>query len=190
MADNYRREVERQLFHILVGIIALSVLILLGHGIAMAACFFTLVIGTILINARLLGFRIPLVQWFERRFERPDAPLPGWGSACYATGVLLALTFLDDTSLMAATIFVLALGDGLSTIIGLKGAAAIPYNRKKTVEGSAAMFIASLGSAIFIGPAAVPLAFAATVAESLPLIDDNLSIPIASVVLFLAMGAL
>jgi dolichol kinase len=183
-----RRELARQVFHMLVGVGALAVLLLFGRGVAMAAVFFTLIIGTLLINARLLGMTLPLIRWFEERFERRDAPLPGWGSACYAAGALLALTFLNDTNQMAATILVLGVGDGLSTIVGLKGSMRLPYNRKKTLEGSAAMFISSLGAYYFVGPAAVPLAVIAAVAESLPRIDDNLSIPIACVLFFVALG--
>ncbi|MFH0884752.1 MAG: hypothetical protein V1861_03510 [Candidatus Micrarchaeota archaeon] len=183
------REDARQLFHMAVGLLALVALLIFGRGFLLAALFFTIIIGTLLMNARLLGKRIFIVQWFEERFEREDAPLPGWGSACYAAGVLLAAAFLSDVPQIAATIFVLGIGDGISTIIGLRGRMKIPYNRKKTLEGTLAMFYASLGAFVFVGPIAIPLAIVAALAESVPRVDDNLMIPAACVAFFLLTGA-
>ena len=179
------RELARQIFHMAVGIIALAVLLVLGRGFAMAAVFFTIIIGMMLINSRMLGRNIGLVQWFEERFEREDAPLPGWGSAAYATGALLAITFLSDISQIAAVILILGIGDGLSTIVGRRGRIRIPYNSKKTLEGALALFASSLASYYFVGPIALPLAFIAMIAESLPIVDDNISIPVACTAFFL-----
>jgi len=175
-----KKEKERQIFHFLVGIATILLLIYYGRGITIAGVFFTIIIGTLLINARFLGKRIGFVKWFEERFEREDALLPGWGSACYATGVLIPLTFIADTNGIAAAIFILALGDGVSTIVGRKGRIKIPYNKQKTVEGSVAFFLSSLIAYLFIGPAIIPLAALAAAVESIDFkIDDNLTIPIA-----------
>jgi dolichol kinase len=182
------RETERQLFHMVVGLGAMALLLLMGRTAAMASVFIVIVVGTVLMNLRLLGADIQPVRWFEERFEREGAPLPGWGSACYAAGALIAITFLQDVQQIAAVIFILGIGDGLSTIIGMRGKLRLPYNRKKTWEGTAALFLASLGSFAFVGPAAVPLAFVAAAAESLPWIDDNLSVPIACTALLLVMA--
>ena len=183
------KEDSRQVFHMLVGLIALAALLIFGRGFMLAALFFTIIIGTLLINARLRGKKIFIVQWFEERFEREDAPLPGWGSACYATGVLLAVAFLGDVPQIAAVIFVLGIGDGVSTIIGLRGKMKLPYNGKKTIEGTLAMFFASLGAFVFVGPTAIPLALVAALAESVPRVDDNLMIPAACAAFFLLAGA-
>jgi dolichol kinase len=179
------REDARQLFHIFVGIGALAVLLLFGRGFLIAAIFFTLIIGTLLINARLLGKKIALVQWFVERFEREDAPMPGWGSACYAAGALIAATFLDDAGQIAAVLVVLGIGDGVSTIIGRRGRLGIPYNSNKTLEGSMGLFFSALLAYWFIGPLVIPMAFVAAVAESAPKIDDNLMIPIACAIFLL-----
>ena len=181
------REIERQLFHFLLGMAALLLLLQFGRGFMIGLVFFTIVIGTLLMNIRLRGGKIFFVQWFEKRLERPGAPLPGWGSACYAVGVLLLLTFLTSTNDIAASLLVLALADAISTIIGMRGKMALPYNRKKTVEGAAAFFISSLAAWYFIGPAAIPLALVATIAESLPGLEDNLAIPVACVLFFLVV---
>ncbi|MEW6722672.1 MAG: hypothetical protein AB1324_05405 [Candidatus Micrarchaeota archaeon] len=181
------RELERQLFHMGIGLWTILFLFIFGRTAAIAAVFLVICAGTLAINARLRGARLPLISWFEERFERRDAPIPGWGSACYAAGTLIPLTFLSDAGGIAAVIFILGVGDGLATIIGTRGRMRIPYSGRKTAEGSAAMFLSSLLAYAFAGEAALPLAIAATVAESLPLIDDNLSVPIACTAVLLVI---
>jgi dolichol kinase len=178
-AGDGAKETGRQLFHMAVGLVALLMLLALGRGFTMAAVFFVIIIGMLLMNARLLGRGVSVVRWFEERFERENAPLPGWGSACYAAGALLLLAFLTDANGIAAGIFILAVGDSASTMVGRLGTHAIPYNKGKTFEGALAFFIASLASAYFIGPLAVPLAMLAACVETLPGLEDNLAIPVA-----------
>lgn len=182
------RETERQAFHLLLGMAALILLLHFGRGFMTAAVFFIIVIGTLLMSIRLRGGAIPPIQWFEERFERRDAALPGWGSACYAAGVLLLLAFLPSTQEIAASIVVLGLADALSTVAGRKGKMRLPHNRNKTVEGAVVFFLGALPAWQFIGPAAVPLALAATIAESLPALEDNLTIPVACVLFFAVAG--
>ncbi|MBD3210483.1 hypothetical protein GF318_03830 [Candidatus Micrarchaeota archaeon] len=173
-------ELKRQVLHILVGIGAIACLLYFGRGFMIAAVFFTIIIGTVLINARLLGKKIGIVQWFERHFERPGVLFPGWGSACYAAGVLIPLAFLLDTSGIAAIVFILAVGDGVSTAVGRRGRITLPYNEKKTLEGSIAFLLASLPAYYFIGEAVFPLALIGALVEGIDFgIDDNLMIPIA-----------
>ncbi len=162
----------------IIGIVVIAMLLLYGRGVALAVIFFVLLIGTLLINLRVLGVPLNFVMWFEQRFERTGAKLPGWGSACYAIGTLIIVSFLSDINQIAAIIFILAIGDGISTIIGRYGRIKIPYNKKKTIEGSVAFFISSLGCFYFIGAIALPLALVGMIAESLPA-EDNLTIPIA-----------
>lgn len=181
-------ELKRQIFHIVLGIVTLSVLLLFGRGFMVAAVFFTIIIGSLLINARLLGKKIILVEWFEKNFERPDVMFPGWGSACYAAGALIALTFLSDIGSIAAIIFILGIGDGIATVIGKKGRVKLPYNKNKTLEGTIAFFFASLPAYYFVGPLVIPLAIAGALVESIDFkIDDNLMIPIVCTALVLVM---
>ncbi|MDD5171618.1 MAG: SEC59/DGK1/VTE5 family protein [Candidatus ainarchaeum sp.] len=179
-------ELKRQSFHAVVGIIAIAILLAFGREAAMAIIFAVLVGGTLLINLRMLGIPVPIIEGLEKRFERKDAPVPGWGSACYAAGALIAITFLTDTSQIAATLLILALGDSVSTVVGTRfGKNRLPYNSKKTIEGTLAFFFTSLASWYFVGPTAIPVALVATIAETIPAIDDNLTIPIACVAFFL-----
>ncbi|CAG9467391.1 unnamed protein product [Pedinophyceae sp. YPF-701] len=102
-------------------------------------------------------------------------------------------------------------GDGFADIVGrrLGGKARIPWNPKKSVAGSAAMFVAGLCMSVAflqyftsLGymnadvagslPALAAVAAAATLVESLPVsdkLDDNLSVPLATYVAgFLLLG--
>lgn len=184
------KELMRQVFHLSLGFVAIAVLLMLGRNWLMAAGFFILLAGLLAMNQVLLERRVRVIDLFVELFEREDAPLPGWGSAAYACGVLILVTALEGVPEIAAGILILAAGDSFSTIIGRDGTHRLPYNGKKTAEGSLAFFIASLPAYYFIGPAIVPVAFAAAFVESLDLpVDDNLTVPLTCVLVFLLLGA-
>lgn len=178
-------ELYRQSFHLALGIIALFVLLLLGRPFLMAGSFFALLVGFIVVNHLLLGGNVPLAEWFTKRFERADAHFPGWGSACYGIGVLFLSGFLHEPAAIAASIIVLAVGDGFSTLFGKMGRISLPWNNKKTLEGTVAFVIGSLFGYYFVGPAIIPVAIIAAIVESIdwPL-DDNLMIPVACTIMF------
>ncbi len=181
-------EVKRQVFHILLGVLALVVLLIYGKGILMGMTFFIIIIGLLLVNETFLGKKIILVDWFRKRFERRNIPFPGWGSACYATGVLRAASFLENPDAIAASVIILAVGDGVSTLIGRNGKIRLPYNRKKTLEGSAAFFVASLPGYFLVGNIIVPIALVAAFVESLDIpFDDNITVPTVTTFLFLVI---
>jgi dolichol kinase len=179
------KELKRQLFHAIVGVAVLFMLFHYGRGFAIAAVFSVIMMGMLLMNMRLQGGKLSLIRWFEEQFERSDAPLPGWGSACYAAGVLMLLTFLTNPAEIAACVIILAIGDAFSTIIGTHGTHHIPYNKGKTLEGSVVFFLTSMPAYYFIGPLAIPLVAVATVVETLPKLEDNFTIPIACVIFLL-----
>ncbi len=179
-------ETKRQIMHFLVGLVTIALLFHMGKSFMAAAVFFVLMAGMLIINLRIQGMRIGFVEWFVKRFEREDVLFTGFGSACYAAGALIPMVFLTDLNEVAACIFILAVGDGMSTIVGRKGRMPLPYNSKKTAEGSLAFFITSLPAYLFIGPIAIPLAVIGTAVEGMPLvIDDNLTVPIACTALLL-----
>ncbi|MFH1260726.1 MAG: hypothetical protein ABII39_02200 [Candidatus Micrarchaeota archaeon] len=185
MAD---KEFERQIFHLVLGIGVILSLLYFGRGFMIAAVFTTIIIGTILINSRLIGIHIGFVKWFETRFERKNVMFPGWGSACYAAGVLIPLVTLTDVNQITAVILILALGDCMSGIIGRMGKNKLPYNKKKTIEGTLAFIIASLPAYYFVGIAAIPLAVLAGLAESVDIqMDDNILVPLVCSVFFLVL---
>ena len=174
------RETARQLFHMIVGVIAMVMLYWFGRGISVVIVFGITVLGLWAMNARLLKSKSPfilIIEFFEKKFERTNAPLPGWGSACYSTGVLIVMTVLSDITEISAVIFILAVGDSLSTIVGQKGRIKLPYNGKKTLEGSLVFFLSSLPVYFFLGPIGIIVVIICTIVETLPLLDDNLTIP-------------
>ena len=99
----------------------------------------------------------------------------------YAAGILIAMN-LFPKPINYAAISVLTLADGLASLVGTRfGHHHLPYNKKKTIEGSTFFFIVSLLSTlIFVNPAAALLgSIVGTTTESI-LADytENLMIPI------------
>lgn len=181
-------ELERQLIHIALTIPALAVLFSCGREIFIAVTFLVLIIGLLLVDMAFLKRRIGPLGWLIERFERGDIRFPGWGSACYATGVLLAASFLTDINAIAASIIILGIGDGFSTLVGVRGKTKLPHNSKKTLEGSIAFFAASLIGYFFVGNMIIPVAILAAVVESIDFgIDDNIAIPVATTIAFLVI---
>jgi len=179
------RELKRQSFHLMLGIIALIVLVFFGRGFLMGGTFFAMLIGFILVNRVLLGERIEIMEWFMKEFERKDVRFPGWGSACYGLGILFISGFLHEQNEIAASLVVLALGDGFSTLIGKMGNYRLPWSKSKTVEGAAAFFIGGIFGYFFVGWAILPVVFVAMLVESIDWpIDDNLMVPIVCTIMF------
>jgi dolichol kinase len=187
LADG-KLELRRQAIHFGLGAFLLIFLLLLGRMKLIYMLSSILFVGFLLISFVMRGYKIPLASWFVERFERREAPLPGYGSAWYVVGFLLCALLIGDVSELAATILVLAIGDAASNIVGSRGKSPLPYNRKKTLEGTLSFALFSLPAFYFIGWSAVPLALIAAVVESLPIgVDDNLSIPIACSLFFLLL---
>lgn len=180
------KEDQRQFFHIIIALSAIAVLAIYGRGMLMGATFFILLLGLLFVNLACLGKTNPLADWFIRNFERPGVRFPGWGSACYAAGVLLLTVFLTDANLLMASLLILGFGDALSTLVGKRGRLALPYNKRKTLEGTAAFFLSSsLLSWFFIGPLAPVASALAAFAESLSLpVDDNILVPVVLIAFF------
>ncbi len=184
------RETNRQLFHIAIGIVFLLILNQYGQHTFEILLFAAILAGLFAMHFVLRSHKIPFVTWFIESFEREGVRVPGFGSAWYAIGALFATVSIHDVGALSAVICILAFGDSLSTIIGRRGSHPLPYNKKKTIEGSIAFFTGSLAAYYFIGPLAIPLALACAVAESLPIpFDDNIVIPAAAILFFMAVGA-
>lgn len=179
------REIARQTFHMVIGIVVLIVLFLFGPNALMAFVFFSLLIGFLLVNQISLGKRYGIVQWFVDKFERPNQRFPGWGSACYGLGVLMLAAYLRDPLEIAASIFILAVGDSVSTLVGRNGWHRLPWSESKTMEGTLAFFLSCLPAYFFVGWVIVPIAAISALVESFDFpVDDNLMIPIACICYF------
>ncbi len=180
-------ELRRQAVHLLVGLTSLIFLLCGGRDFAIAIMFVATIVSSIPTHLRLLGMKPAFVGWLEQ-FERKGAPFLGWGSAAFFAGLLLLLAFLTDVNQIAASIFIVTVGDGFSTIVGHRGNIRLPYNKKKTLEGSLAFLLSSLPAYYFIGTMALPLVFLATLVESIHLgIDDNITIPASCIMFFMVI---
>ena len=179
-------KLRRKLFHSFFGLMLVSILFNFGRDILILFLSLMLLVGSIMIIWMQRGNRIPIADWFEETFERKNVRFPGYGAFWYVVGTLLLALSLNSAYEIAAVILTLALGDSAATIFGIRGMHFLPYNRRKTVEGSLAFFIFSLVSCLFVGWIGILLAFSTAVAESLPFpCDDNLVIPITAILFFL-----
>lgn len=174
------REVKRQLVH-MSGFFAVFLWIV--SPLLSFAILFSLIFSYIFSESlRMDGlFIFPverIVQYFGRREE---LHLFVVNPLYLAIGILLPLLlFVPPISFVAVT--VLAFGDSISTIVGVKlGRHHIPYNKTKSLEGSISGFIvASIMSSLFISPLfAIIAALSGMIIESLPIpVNDNISIPL------------
>ena len=175
-------EIRRRVVHISFGLLLIAVLSVWGsssyeviEGLLLAA----FLVGLWIVDMKLKKRKLPVLDYLLEMFERPHA-LPAYGAFWYGLGVLLLISFTNDVSYLCASIAILAIGDGASTLVGRNGTARIFYNRKKTLEGSIAFFITgSFATYLFIGPSGIFLSFLCTIAESVDWgVDDNFIVPL------------
>lgn len=185
-AGNFFFELRRKLFHLFFGLFLIFILFYSGRiNLIIFLCIF-LFIGCIMIFVMQKGWKIPIADWLEEKFERKNVRFPGYGAFWYVVGALLSALFLGDTHEISAAIVVLAAGDSAATIFGIMGTHPLPYNRRKTWEGSIAFFIFSLPACLFAGWVGIALAAIAAIVESLDTpVDDNLLIPVAILLVFI-----
>lgn len=185
-AGNFFFELRRKLFHLFFGLFLIALLFYSGRTNLIAFLETVLIFGMIMILLMKKGKRIPIADWLEEIFERENVRFPGYGAFWYVLGALLLSLFLDNCSEIAAGIMTLAAGDSAATIFGIIGRHRLPYNRRKTWEGSIAFLVFSLPTCLFVGWTGAALAAIAAIAESLPTpVDDNLLVPISVIVFFL-----
>jgi uncharacterized protein (TIGR00297 family) len=188
-------EMARQVVHMAMGAFALLLRwIPWWQAVALA-------VGAIVFNVAILP-RISV------RLYRPGDRERGLhGIVFYPLAVLLLLlAFPHRLDIVAAAWGILAIGDGIATLAGRAiGGPRWPWNREKTLSGSAAFAIFGAAAGVFLAwwcrPAVVPspsLAFsiaapivaaiAAAFVETIPVrLDDNLSVAAAAgTVLYLA----
>ncbi len=189
-----KMEMRRQLFHATVGvaIVALIYFDILNEWGLLAI----LAAGSVLI---LLSrkYRIPIIYWFLKRFERPEVIkiFPGKGSFFFILGAFVVVLVFDK-SIAMASIIVCALGDSLSHLVGKwVGRVKHPFSNTKFIEGHiVGAIIGALGAMLFVSPlTALVAASIAMFVEGIDIefrmswiLDDNLVVPLtAGIVMFL-----
>jgi dolichol kinase len=188
-------ELRRKLLHITGGTVFAFAANLLLHSYsapavasALALCIAFGLVVSLSYRKNLItsssAFPLSLLYKVIEKFEREEEKkkIPGKGVFMFLLGAILTIIIFKTISIVTASLLIVSLGDGASTLIGLKfGKHILPYNKKKTLEGSLAFVIFGFAGALTQVSPAQALAGAAIsmVVESLPLrIDDNLAIPI------------
>jgi dolichol kinase len=182
---NFHFELRRKLFHLCFGLSLIFILMRLGRENLIIFLILLLTAGCTAIVLIKRGWRIPVAGWFEEKFEREGVRFPGYGAFWFVVGALLIALSLSEADEISASLLVLAAGDSAATIFGVKGSHRLHHNRHKTFEGSAGFFAFSLSSCIFIGWQGVVLSLLGAMVESVASpVDDNLLIPVASILFF------
>jgi uncharacterized protein (TIGR00297 family) len=177
-------EIARQSVHVAMGSLAL----LLRYLTAFEAT---------LVAAVALTFNLYALRGVAAHLYRPGESRRLSGITLYPLSILVLLLVLPDRlDIIAAAWGVLAFGDGMATLVGHHvRSAPIPWNRDKSIAGSAAFILFGGAAASFLCwwcrsvviPPAYPwfsiwapigAAIAAAAVETIPIrLDDNVSVP-------------
>ena len=188
-------EIRRQLFHILFGA---ALVILLNFQIINDWFIFWLLASGIIVSWLSLRYRLPIIAWFLDRFERKQVR-PGKGAITYLIGILLALKLFPFRVALAA-IAILAVGDGVSSLIGPFGRIKTKLSDKKLFEGTfAGGLLGGAAALFFVAPfEAFLAAFIAMTFEAMEIrlnqkiLNDNVIVPLVAgtVIVLLRSGGL
>ena len=182
----YLNEFPRQLAHIVIAVAVIAGAVVAGKALTLEALFGIVAVGIVLVNVKLMGWKIPVVDALLRKFERKDAVFPGRGALLYFVGLAFLLSFARPLEFALAGIAFIGIGDGASTLVGTRfGKTKLPWNREKSFEGALAFFVAGgIAAYAFIGAQAFLFAAILALVETVDWhLDDNLLIPIATVIL-------
>ncbi|MDD5530356.1 MAG: SEC59/DGK1/VTE5 family protein [bacterium] len=186
-------EMRRQLLHISAGIL---ILFLTKYGILNPARIFIILIFGIILSIVAKKVKIPVIYWFLLKFERKEElkRFPGRGVIYFFAGTLLVL-MLFPADIAYASIMILALGDSISHIAGIRiGKFKHPFSKVKLIEGTlVGTLFAFIGAMFFVSPLEALLAsVGAMTAEVVEFrmneqtVDDNLIVPlVAGTIIFL-----
>jgi len=181
---DWLNEDERQVFHILLGLLAIALAAYFGKVNATILVGAAVLIGLVLVHLKLSQLSLGPIERLLERFERPGVT-PGYGALTLAAGMLAILTLLDSAPHILASLCILGFGDAGSTLAGIRSKRKLPWSREKTFGGTAGFLLFSLPSAYFAGLPALAVSAAAALAESFEShIDDNLTIAVVCIVAF------
>ncbi len=181
-------EFGRQSIHVVAGLGIVAIGVLFGKPVLVQLLLTAVAAGLFIIQLKLMKKRLPLIDWVLANFERSGVEFPGKGAMHYFAGALFLVTFAKTFSFALAGIAILALADGLATIVGRfsKKRTRLNWHPAKTWEGTLAFFLSGVAAATpFIGLwPATAYSFILALVESVDVeVDDNLLIPVAALVL-------
>ena len=134
---------------------------------------------------RTFGFHFPFISYITKRSERiTETRRIITGPLSLTIGILATLFFFPVSVYMPA-ILIVCIADSLSSLVGRAyGRVALPFFQR-TIEGSLAFFLSSLGILVFFCPfpeALVTAALATVIELFIPNYLDNLLIPLGTAV--------
>lgn len=185
-----RTEINRDLVHLVLGIVLFAVLFFFSYVNAITVIFGLIIIGytgnNLLANLRLNPSYRRAVD-----LERKNATY-GLGATYLAASTALVIGFTNATSIVMFGLVVLFFADPLATIFGIsaRGASHLLYNKYKTYVGTLTFFIvAAIAGYYFIGLYGILFAAILAFVESINLsLDDNIRSGIVIVILSSLLG--
>ncbi len=189
-AHSWYQEIRRKLLHILIAFVPLFSSFI--YHTTLAVLFSVLIVYMISECLRVNGYSFPFLAGVTRSSIRKlEERSFTFGPVTLVLGAILS-TLCFPAVIASTVIWIVAFADTAATLVGKGlGNHRIPYNVKKSIEGSLAAWIVAL----FCGCIYLPLfpallaAFFSSIIESLPLRSlDNLLMPIGTGILLLCLG--
>jgi dolichol kinase len=172
-------EMRRQIFHAIIGSIAIAVVLYAGRINAMLFTGIVFLIGCLISLLIMKEARLPIISSALKYFGRENEKcLPGKGALMFALGLFLLLMLFQRIEIIIGAMVVAVYGDAASTFVG-KSIGRIKIWQEYTLEGTLGGIAVSALLLMFLFPIHVAILGAAIgmLAELLP-IDDNISIPL------------
>lgn len=189
-AHSWYQEIRRKLLHILIAFAPFFASFI--YHTTLIALFSLVIIYLVSECLRVNGYSFPLFGGVTRSSIRKlEERGFAFGPITLVLGASLCLLFFPS-AIASTVIWIVAFADTAAAIVGMSlGNHRIPYNIKKSIEGScAACIVAFLCGSIYLPlfPALLT-AFFSSIIESLPLRSlDNLLMPIGAGVMLLCLG--
>lgn len=185
-------EGKRDFFQVAAGAFLILVVMFSGKYLYVLTLTITLILFGI-GNLAATG-KSKKVQSFFYGMERQSAML-GTGAIMIAAGTLFLVAIIPPNAILLTAIFVVLVGDSLSSLVGMRfPIATLPLHKKKSLGGFLAMILPSLLFAylisVFTGfsigfPIAVALIGSVVESYTYPPLDDNITVPFSIVLVFL-----
>lgn len=189
-AHSWYQEIRRKLLHILIALAPVFARFL--YPTTLITLFSIVIVYLISECLRLNGYSFPLFGGVTKSSIRKlEERGIAYGPITLVLGACLCLLFFP-IHIASTVIWIVAFADTAAAIVGMSlGNHRIPYNQKKSVEGSLAAWIVAFlcGWCSFPFLPALLTAFFSSIIESLPLKSlDNLLIPVGAGIILVCLG--
>jgi phytol kinase len=183
------REIVRQLIHLCFGLGIAAMVLFLDHAAVIAILAGGLLIGVVLIDLILRGYRIPVISPLVQYGDRSD-PLPGKGAFFFAVSALACIILFPVTIVVPALVAISVL-DSVTTLVGVRFGRHRISNGKSWEGTLSGITVTVLALLPFLPlPGALGASVVAGVIELFSPVDDNLVIPVGVCLLLALVPAL